>query len=223
MTTDYVHGYSVRESERLRDQASTLTELLHGDTRYPAGSLVLEAGCGVGAQTVTLAANSPQARFVSIDISPVSLAQAERAVRERGFANVEFRQADIFALPFAEAQFDHVFVCFVLEHLADPVAALAKLRRVLKPGGTLTVIEGDHGSTYFHPDSAPAGARSSASSSCNGAAAAMPTSAAGCIRCSRPPGSATWRSRRGWCMPTAAGRRCRTASRGKPSARWSRA
>ena len=156
MSTDYVHGYSERESERLRDQASTLTELLHGDTRYPAGSLVLEAGCGVGAQTVTLAAQSPQARFVSVDISPVSLAQAEAAVRAKGFGNVEFRQADLFALPFAEAQFDHVFVCFVLEHLADPVAALAKLRRVLKPGGTLTVIEGDHGSTYFHPDSSPA-------------------------------------------------------------------
>lgn len=153
MTTDYVHGYSVRESERLRDQATTLTELLHGDTRYPAGSLVLEAGCGVGAQTVTLAANSPEARFVSVDLSPVSLAQAERTVRGQGFGNVTFQQADIFALSFGEAQFDHVFVCFVLEHLADPVAALAHLRRVLKPGGTLTVIEGDHGSTYFHPDS----------------------------------------------------------------------
>lgn len=152
--TDYVHGYSAREGERLRDQATTLTDLLHGDTRYPAGSIVLEAGCGVGAQTVTLAANSPQAQFVSVDISPASLAQAERTVRERGFANVAFQQADLFALPFAEAQFDHVFVCFVLEHLADPVAALAHLRRVLRPGGTLTVIEGDHGSTYFHPDNA---------------------------------------------------------------------
>lgn len=156
MNTEYVHGYSARESERLCDQATTLTELLHGDTRYPAGSLVLEAGCGVGAQTVALAANSPQAQFVSVDLSPVSLAQAERQVRERGFANVVFQQANIFALPFVEAQFDHVFVCFVLEHLADPVAALAKLRRVLKPGGTLTVIEGDHGSAYFHPDSAGA-------------------------------------------------------------------
>ena len=52
----YVHGYDERENERLQDQAGTLVDLLHGDTAYPAGSAVLEAGCGVGAQTVTLAA-----------------------------------------------------------------------------------------------------------------------------------------------------------------------
>ena len=67
-------------------------------------------------------------------------------------SNVTFQQADIFDLPFPRARFDHVFVCFVLEHLKDPVGALARLRSVLKPGGTLTVIEGDHGSTYVHPD-----------------------------------------------------------------------
>jgi methylase of polypeptide subunit release factors len=72
--TDYVHGYSEREAERLRDQAATVRELLHHDTRYPAGSEVLEAGCGVGAQTITLARNSPEARFLSVDVSPASLA-----------------------------------------------------------------------------------------------------------------------------------------------------
>ncbi|MEU6235421.1 methyltransferase type 11, partial [Kitasatospora sp. NPDC047058] len=53
-TTDagYVHGYSTTEAQRLGDQANTLAELLHGGTAYPAGSRVLEAGCGVGAQTV---------------------------------------------------------------------------------------------------------------------------------------------------------------------------
>jgi hypothetical protein len=44
----------------------------------------------------------------------------------------------------------------VLEHLSHPARALARLRGMLKPGGTLTVIEGDHGSAYFHPDSAAA-------------------------------------------------------------------
>jgi len=45
-------------------------------------------------------------------------------------------------------------VCFVLEHLPDPAGALSGLRRVLKRGGSITAIEGDHGSAYFHPDSA---------------------------------------------------------------------
>ena len=44
----------------------------------------------------------------------------------------------------------------MLEHLAEPVEALERLKAVLKPGGTITVIEGDHGSAYFHPDSAAA-------------------------------------------------------------------
>jgi SAM-dependent methyltransferase len=152
----YVHGYHPRENERLRDQARTLVELLHSDTAYPAGSRVLEVGCGVGAQTVTLGQRSPGARFTSIDVSPDSIAEARRRTDRAGLSNVEFRQADIFALPFDRESFDHVFVCFVLEHLSRPVEALEILERLLVPGGTITVIEGDHGSTYFHPDSADA-------------------------------------------------------------------
>jgi trans-aconitate methyltransferase len=148
MSGTYVHGYDARESERLQDQAGTLVELLHGDTTYPEGSRVLEAGCGVGAQTITLATRSPGARFTSIDVSAESLAAARRL----GLANVEFLQADLFAPPFEPASFDHVFVCFVLEHLERPLDALATLAALLRPGGTMTVIEGDHGSAYFHPD-----------------------------------------------------------------------
>ncbi len=150
----YVHGYDPRESIRLQDQASTLVELLHSDTAYPPGSLVLEAGCGVGAQTVTLARNSPDARIISVDISENSVAEARRTISEAGFKNVRFEQGDIFHLPFAPQTFDHIFVCFVLEHLARPVDALAALKRLLKTNGTITVIEGDHGSTYFYPDNA---------------------------------------------------------------------
>src|SRR6266508_5357118 len=101
----YVHGYSERERERLLDQASTLTELLHADTRYPRGSSVLEAGCGVGAQTVTLARNSPGARFTCVDVSPESLAAAQERSRAASIGNVTFRQASIFALPFPEESF----------------------------------------------------------------------------------------------------------------------
>jgi SAM-dependent methyltransferase len=156
MRDGYVHGYSERERTRLLDQARTLTDLLHGGTRYPDGSSVLEAGCGVGAQTVILARNSPGARITSIDLSAESLAAARARVQAASLGNVTFRQADVFALPFPEGSFDHVFVCFVLEHLARPREALASLVSRLKPGGTLTVIEGDHGSTFFHPESVDA-------------------------------------------------------------------
>jgi SAM-dependent methyltransferase len=153
MTNGYVHGYDQRESSRLRDQAGTLVDLLHGDTGYPAGSRVLEAGCGVGAQTVSLAGNSPDAEIVAIDLSADSLAQARARIAAAGLKNVQFLQADIFGLEFSPETFDHVFVCFVLEHLPRPVEALIALKRLLRPGGTITVIEGDHGSAYFHPDS----------------------------------------------------------------------
>ena len=152
----YVHGYDMRENERLYDQAATLVDLLHSDTAYAAGSGVLEVGCGVGAHTVVLARRSPHARFTSVDISEPSLSEAKRRTELEGISNVEFRQADIFTLPFAAESFDHVFVCFVLEHLSRPIDALVILRRLLRPGGTITVIEGDHGSAYFHPDSAAA-------------------------------------------------------------------
>jgi len=153
MSETYVHGYHLREIERLQVQAGTLVDLLHSDTAYPSGSMVLEAGCGVGAQTITLARRGPDARFMSVDVSADSVAEAKRRADWAGLTNVEFRQADIFALPFNAESFDHVFVCFVLEHLSQPVEALAILNRLLRPGGTITVIEGDHGSTYFHPDS----------------------------------------------------------------------
>ncbi len=156
MSQRYVHGYHHREGERLRDQAGTLVELLHGDTAYPPGSEVLEAGCGVGAQTVTLARRSPGARFTAIDLSFESVATAEAAATAAGVGNVLFRKADLLAPPFGPGSFDHVFVCFVLEHLSRPDTALATLARLLRPGGTMTVIEGDHGSVLFHPDSAAA-------------------------------------------------------------------
>src|SRR5438046_2717389 len=100
VSEEYVHGYHARENARLQDQAGTLVDLLHADTAYPSGSAVLEAGCGVGAQTATLARRSPGARFTSVDVSADSIVEAKRATDAAGLTNVRFQQADIFALPF---------------------------------------------------------------------------------------------------------------------------
>ncbi len=61
--------------------------------------------------------------------------------------------AYMYVVPFQPASFDHIFVCFVLEHLPQPIRALQALKELLKDSATITVIEGDHGSAYFHPDS----------------------------------------------------------------------
>ncbi|MFD8706306.1 methyltransferase domain-containing protein [Kitasatospora sp. NPDC059648] len=151
--TPYVHGYSDTEAQRLGDQADTLAELLHAGTAYPAGSRVLEAGCGVGAQTAHLLSASPGMLLTAADVSAESLAQARARIADVApTARVTWHHGDLHRLPFPDGAFDHVFLCFVLEHLPDPAAGLAALRRVLRPGGTITVIEGDHGSAFFHPE-----------------------------------------------------------------------
>ncbi|MGO8887771.1 MAG: methyltransferase [Streptosporangiaceae bacterium] len=102
---------------------------------------MMVAGRGDGGSTA--------GRFISVDVSADSIGRARRRVANAGLANVNSYQADLFAL----ASFDHAFVCFVLEHLAQPARALQILRTMLKPGGTITIIEGDHGSALFYPDS----------------------------------------------------------------------
>ncbi|NLE03739.1 MAG: methyltransferase domain-containing protein [Crenarchaeota archaeon] len=153
VSVQYVHGYSSRESKRLHDQAQTLTTLLHADTIYSPTSLILEAGCGVGAQTLILAKNNPQTQILSLDISSESIKTAKMRIKELGYSNVSFLNGDLFSLPLKAETFDHIFICFVLEHLPLPGKALEFLKVALKPGGTITVIEGDHGSAFFYPDS----------------------------------------------------------------------
>jgi SAM-dependent methyltransferase len=126
--------------------------------RIPAGPWFSKLDAELALRPSLWPREAPLARFTSIDISSDSITETKRRVEEAGVTNVEFRQADIFDLPFGAESFDHVFVCFVLEHLSRPVAALSVLKELLKPAGTITVIEGDHGSAYFHPDSSAASA-----------------------------------------------------------------
>ena len=150
----YVHGYTTRETQRLLEQSLILEDLLHTGTRYGKGEKVLEAGCGVGAQTRILARRNPGAVFECIDISGESLEQARAVAIREGLRHVTFKQADLYSLSYKPGSFDHIFVCFVLEHLPDPAFVLNIFKQILKPGGTLTLIEGDHGSGIWTPETA---------------------------------------------------------------------
>lgn len=149
----YIHGYSQREAQRLQDQAMSVSEYLHYDSLWKEGSRVLEIGCGVGAQTRIIAQKNPDVHFTSIDISKKSIELAETAIKKEGIRNVEFRLQDVRGLqPHKEGKFDHAFICFFLEHIPNPLEILKQVKRMVHEGGTITVIEGDHGSTFFHPD-----------------------------------------------------------------------
>jgi 2-polyprenyl-3-methyl-5-hydroxy-6-metoxy-1,4-benzoquinol methylase len=94
---------------------------------------VLDAGCGVGWGTATLAAAS--ARVTGVDVAPIAVEEARRGYG----AQAEFAVADLLELPFEDGRFDAA-VCFeAIEHVADPGRALDELRRVLKPGGLLLI------------------------------------------------------------------------------------
>ena len=81
---EYVHGYTKRETQRLQEQSLILEELLHTGTQYPAGSRVLEVGCGVGAQTVILLRRNPGIHLTSIDMSAESVHKARETVEKAG-------------------------------------------------------------------------------------------------------------------------------------------
>ena len=150
---DYVHGYSERETQRLQEQSLILEDLLHGGTSYPEGSRVLEVGCGVGAQTLILLRRNPGIQLTSVDMSSHSLMQARHAAEEEGFTHVSFRHEDILDSSLEAASFDHIFICFVLEHMETPTQALKQMMTFLRTGGTITLIEGDHSSARWYPES----------------------------------------------------------------------
>ena len=73
-----------------RNQGETLADLLRWDTSYAVGSYVLEAGCGVGVQTLTLARKSPGTRITGVDVSEAALDEARREKAAAGRTNVQF-------------------------------------------------------------------------------------------------------------------------------------
>jgi ubiquinone/menaquinone biosynthesis C-methylase UbiE len=103
---------------------------------------VLEIGCGTGAVTRALARRSGVAVAIGVDPSPVFIAKAEELAA--GIGNVEFAVGDGRALQFGDGDFDTVVVHTTLCHVPEPDAVLIEAMRVLRPGGTLAICDGDY-------------------------------------------------------------------------------
>jgi len=149
--THYVHGYGTPEQERLVAQAEHWRHRLITDgTALEPGTRLLEIGCGVGAVLAVLGQEYPGVELSGVDIEQKQLEFARRHLGRAG-VQATLRQADALALPFEDESFDHVWMMWFLEHVADPPAALREARRVLVRGGRITAIEVDYSTCRAEP------------------------------------------------------------------------
>jgi ubiquinone/menaquinone biosynthesis C-methylase UbiE len=148
---EYVHGYATPEQERLVQQAEHWRHrLISNGTHLEPGTRLLEVGCGVGAVLAVLGQEFPGIRLHGVDIEQKQLEFARGHLARNG-VEATLIQGDALALPFDDDSFDHVWMMWLLEHVADPSAALREARRVLVPGGAITAIEVDYTTCHAEP------------------------------------------------------------------------
>jgi SAM-dependent methyltransferase len=146
----YAHGHheSVLRSHRWRSGQNSAAYLL---PHLRPGLDLLDVGCGPGTITVDLALAVAPGRVLGVDRSAEVLHKAAELAVARDAGNAVFEQADAYDLPYAAGSFDVVHAHQVLQHLADPVAALREMRRVLRPGGVLALRDADYSAMTWYP------------------------------------------------------------------------
>ncbi len=149
-TTRYTHGHSdavlrVHSWRTVANSAGYLRPHLR------PGIDLLDVGCGPGSLTVDLAREIAPGRVVGVD-SSAEVVQSARAIAEAASVDVELRADDVYALDLPDDAFDVVHAHQLLQHLADPVAALREMRRVCRPGGVVATRDVDFGTAAAHPD-----------------------------------------------------------------------
>jgi SAM-dependent methyltransferase len=156
MTVDhrYTHGHheSVLRSHRWRTAENSAAYLLPW---IGPGTDILDVGCGPGTITADLAGRVAPGQVVGVDGADEVVALARAGADDRTLTNLRFAVGDVYALDFPDAAFDVVHAHQVLQHLADPVAALAEMARVCRPGGLVAARDGDYdGFTWYPADPA---------------------------------------------------------------------
>lgn len=102
----------------------------------------LDLGCGTGDVSLAVLRQTPSAHITGIDPSPDMLDLARLKTRKAQLSDhIVYQEGDAMALPFPNASFDGVICAFVIRNVTDRAAALHEMLRILKPGGTLAILE----------------------------------------------------------------------------------
>ena len=152
----YIHGYELREQERLIEQALILEPQIYEHVEFPKRLgqervKLLEVGCGVGAQTALLLRRYPYLEITSVDASEKQIAKAKSRSYGSGEDRVQFTVADAGHMPFASEEFGAAFICFLLEHVSEPERILKETARCLTPGSVIFVTEVFNQLFYIRP------------------------------------------------------------------------
>ena len=146
MSERYTHGhhgsvvaYHARRSAE--DSAAFILDHLDDSMR------LLDFGCGPGSVSIDLADRVDS--VVGIDAAEEAIAAARARAGDR--KDVSFHVGSVYELPFEDDTFDAAFAHQVLQHLADPGAALAEVRRVVRPGGLIGARDADYGTMVHDP------------------------------------------------------------------------
>jgi ubiquinone/menaquinone biosynthesis C-methylase UbiE len=147
----YMHGHheSVLRSHRWRTAQNSAAYLL---PRLQPGHTLLDIGCGPGTITADLAALVAPGRVTALEQSDEALSLARAEIARRGIDNVDFMVGDVHdLLDTPDDMYDVVHAHQVLQHVVDPLRALAEMRRVAKPGGLIAARDGDYGGFVWAP------------------------------------------------------------------------
>ncbi|TXB99503.1 hypothetical protein FocTR4_00014174 [Fusarium oxysporum f. sp. cubense] len=145
---DYGHGYAATEVRHhewrtAENSSQHLIPKLQAIVKENPEIKLLDVGAGSGTISASLAKYMPEGEVTATDISDEILVRAKEYAESQGVSNIKFQQANVFKLPFPDAEFDVTHAHQVLCHLDAPVDAIREMLRVTKPGGTLSLRESD--------------------------------------------------------------------------------
>ena len=147
MTYTHGHAESVLRSHRWRTAENSAAYLL---PHLTGSERLLDVGSGPG--TITADLSRLVGEVVALEINDEAAALTRAELERQGVETVDVRVGDVHALGFADGEFDVVHAHQVLQHVADPVAALQEMARVTAPGGVVGVRDSDYAAFAWYPE-----------------------------------------------------------------------